>query len=154
MSSTSQSSSVLTSSEAGLKPYTSEFRRQFRPQSTSKARDGKTKRNRLTTDTLNDLAQDPQRIPSFASSSIARSKSAKFFDEEFIDSKKESKKQAWAPKPKQNLSSSSTKFQRYGRIESIAELGGEGMMKGKLRGPKDFGRVCSWCSMSPNLILL
>lgn len=96
------------------------------------------KRSRITTDRLNDLAQDPQRIPTFASSLKVRSKSAKCFEEESKDSRKESKKQAWAPKPKQNLSSSSSKFQRHGRVEDsiFGSKGGTGHRK-----EKEFGRV-------------
>lgn len=135
-------SSVLTASEVGAKGSTAEFRRHFRPQSTSKSSNSNARRNRITIDTLNDLAQDPQRIPTFATSLKIRSKSAKFFSEEFVDSKKESKKQAWAPKPKQNLSSSSFQFQRHGRIDNLAELGDEErFLESKHRGKTEFGRV-------------
>lgn len=135
MSAFSQSSNVLTSSEVSYQPRKADFNKQSRPKSTSKAREDK--RNRVTVDTLNDLAKDPCRIPEFASSLILRSKSAKFFDEELVDSSKESKKQAWAPKPKHNLASSSTKFQRHGRTDTATQK----MMEGKLHAPKEFGRV-------------
>lgn len=120
-------SAVPRSSEANPSPRATDLHRQ------SNSRDG-WKLGRLNTDT-NDWGQDPQRISSFASISTVRSKSAKCFDEEFLDSKKESKKVAWAPKSKHNLSSSSTKFPRHGRIESFAELNREG------KQVKDFGRV-------------
>lgn len=96
------------------------------------------KRSRITTDRLNDLAQDPQRIPTFALSLKVRSKSAKCFEEESKDSRKESKKQAWAPKPKQNLFSSSSEFQRHGSVEDsmFGSKGGTGHRK-----EKEFGRV-------------
>lgn len=60
---------------------------------------------------LNDLALDPQRISSFASSVQTRSKSAKRYVEATQDIKKELQKQAWAPKPLENLSTSSSRFQ-------------------------------------------
>ena len=94
------------------------------------------KRSRVTTDRLNDLARDPQRISTFASSLKVRSKSAKCFEEESMESRKESKKQAWAPKPKQNLFSSSSKFQQHEDPLLLGRRGGTGHRK-----EKEFGRV-------------
>lgn len=91
-------------------------------------------------------------MPSFARLKM-RSKSAKCFNEESSDIKKESKKQAWAPKSKQNLASSSSKFQRHGRVDTVADFNFSGGRDGgggntsdnikpiKLRAAKDFGRV-------------
>lgn len=124
-----------------------EVRRHIRPSSTSKVKDVSSRK--VTIDRLNDLAQDPQKISSFARLKM-RSKSAKCFEEESSDIKKEAKKQAWAPKSKRNLSSSSSKFQRHGRVDTVAEykFGGKGsggiMTSTKLTKPrmaKDFGRV-------------
>lgn len=127
-----------------------EVRRHFRPSSTSKAKDSSSRKSKVTIDKLNDMAQDPQKISSYAKLKM-RSKSAKFFEEESSDFKKEAKKQAWAPQSKQNLSSSSSKFQRHGRVESVTEykFGGKAGSKevlnsAKLAKPpsiKEFGRV-------------
>ena len=125
-----------------------EVRRHIRPPSTSK-KDSSSRKNKFTIDKLNDLAQDPQKISSFARLKM-RSKSAKFFEEESSDFKKEAKKQAWAPKSKQNLSSSSSKFQRHGRVEAVTEYkfsgkASEGIPNSakvtKPRSIKEFGRV-------------
>ena len=133
-----------------------EIRRHFRPPSSAKVNssssaDSSLRKNKLTVDKLNDLAQDPQRIPAFASLKI-RSKSAKCFKEESLDIKKESKKQAWAPKSKQNLASSSSKLQRYGRVDTVTpyQFGTSGKKTSQSGQVKDFGRVCMiaygyWC---------
>ena len=81
--------------------------RRFRPLSAK----SDSLQRKITTGQLQDLALDPQRMSSFASSSNLRSKSAKLYKEESQDLKKETKKQAWAPKPKQILTTSSTNFQ-------------------------------------------
>lgn len=129
-----------------------EVRRHVRPPSTtaravnSSSRDSPLKKTKFTKDRLNDLARDPQRMTSFARLKV-RSKSAKCFEEESLDIKKESKKQAWAPKSKQNLSSSSSKFQRYGRVETVADFkfhsGGTEMPQSKPHPAKEFGRVAT-----------
>ncbi len=112
-------------------PSNAEIR--LRPQSSEER-----KRNKVTVDKLNDLAQNPERIPAFASALKLQSKSAKLFDEESSNIKKESKKQAWAPRSKQNLASSSTpQFQREGKVETLDRREG-GLSQHR---PKVFGRV-------------
>ena len=109
---------------------------QTRPPSTSKMK-AKGTYPRSNVDRLSELAQGSQKISSFAMLKM-RSKSAKLFEEESLDTKKEAKREAWAPKSKQNLSSSSSKFQRHGKVEAIAECG---MGSTKPRRIKEFGRV-------------
>jgi hypothetical protein len=89
-------------------------------------------------DRLNDFTQDPQKMSSFARLKM-RSKSAKWFEEESLDIKKEARKEAWAPKSKQNLSSSSLKFPRHGKVDVVAEY--SHTKPTKPRAIKDFGRV-------------
>lgn len=125
--------------------------RRFRPSTSSAAAKSNvtqaretstpTSRDAYTVDKLNDLARDPKRISCFAKL-IARSKSAKRFEEESLDIKKESKKQAWAPKSRRNLSSASTKFQRHGKTDAVVDFSFHDGKKASERRPtKDFGRV-------------
>ena len=118
-------------------PSTTESRIRIK---SSEERESSAKRNKITVDKLNDLALDPERIPAFASALKLKSKSAKLFDEETSNIKKESKRQAWAPRPKQNLASSSTQFQRHGKIEASDRPGV--VLSQRRHEAKTFGRVC------------
>ncbi len=116
-----------------------EYRRRVR--SLGGTRAASAKKNKVTLDQLNDIAQDSQRLPTFASSPRLSSKSAKFFESESHDAKKESTKQAWAPKTKHKLFSSSSRFQ--GSKTPQLELGLETTTKPhKDHKDNNFGRVC------------
>ena len=90
-------------------------------------------KRKVVANRLKDLANDPQRIPNFASSHKLRSKSAKLFKEEINDSRRCSMKHPWTPKPLHSLTATSS--QQMGRMELLTKP------RERKRDMQAFGRV-------------